>query len=70
MDDKEYLYYLKAFKALRMDKKRWGELDDARRHDILEKMREVSEYSIYYRRNKKRNRYLDIDPYGEENWDE
>ena len=69
MTDKEYLYWLKRLKELNLSKEDWMKIDDLTRHDILEKIRDVQAYGPYYRKNKKRNKYKDIDPYGEENWD-
>jgi hypothetical protein len=69
MTDKEYLFWIKSLKDLKLSKDTWHVLDDKTRHDILEKIREVNDYSVIYRRNRKLSRHKDIDPYGEENWD-
>lgn len=66
MTDREYLMALKAFKNLRMDKEKWATFGDMERHDLIELMEEVNAYSNTYRKNKK---HIDIDPYGEENWE-
>lgn len=72
MTDQEYLYELRKIKSMRFSKEDWHNLSDSDRVYILEKLRELSDYSVTYRAKKelkKINKRKDIDPYGEENWD-
>lgn len=67
MTEKEFLESLRFFRELKMNKDEWYKLGDESRSDILKRMRELKEAVMVYN---KRKRYLDIDPYGEEDWGE
>lgn len=77
MTDQEYLYELRKIKSMRLSKDDWHNLSDKDRVYILEKLRELSDYSVTYRArkelkkmNSKKDRMKELDPYGEENWDD
>jgi hypothetical protein len=63
---KEYLDSIEVFKSLRMNKEEWYNLEEYERILILEELRKFSEFKKTYIR-KKINR--ELDPYGEEDWD-
>jgi len=66
MTKKEYLDSIEVFKSLRMNKEEWYNLEEYERILILEELRKFSEFKKTYIR-KKINR--ELDPYGEEDWD-
>ncbi len=77
MTDQEYLYELRKIKSMKLSKDDWHNLSDKDRVYILEKLRELSDYSVTYRARKelkkmniKKDRMKELDPYGEENWDD